>query len=318
MAGERSTRTRYTIPDTEQWNLTSRKGNREYRIFVYQPREAAPPCGYPVLYLLDANSTFGSVVEAVRLQTRKPHGYDPVIVVGIGYPTDEPFDVSGRFLDYTVPASAEELLPRKDGSPWPKVGGADGFLDFIEEELKPIVQRQFTVDITRQALFGHSLGGLFALHVLFTKPSAFQAYVAGSPSIWWKNGYLFGLEKLFKERLESHALAEKQRKMPASDAARPTAQTTDPRTVGSTEASEGDILRLPDPDGKADEAAVRLLIAVGGREKPHMIEDAAQMYGRLTSGSLPGFHAEYECFVQEGHVSVIPPLISRALKFILL
>ncbi|TKI88134.1 alpha/beta hydrolase, partial [Bacillus wiedmannii] len=35
--------------------------------------------------------------------------------------------------------------------------------------------------------FGHSLGGLFALHILFTNLNAFQSYFISSPSIWWNN-----------------------------------------------------------------------------------------------------------------------------------
>ncbi|MGR5913571.1 hypothetical protein ACT7DA_04955 [Bacillus pacificus] len=34
---------------------------------------------------------------------------------------------------------------------------------------------------------GHSLGGLFALHILFTNLNAFQNYFISSPSIWWNN-----------------------------------------------------------------------------------------------------------------------------------
>jgi predicted alpha/beta superfamily hydrolase len=38
-----------------------------------------------------------------------------------------------------------------------------------------------------KALFGHSYGGLFALNALFTRPDAFDTFIAASPSIWFNN-----------------------------------------------------------------------------------------------------------------------------------
>jgi len=81
-------------------------------------------------------------------------------------------------------------------------GGADAFLTFIEEELKPWIEREFKIDGTRQAIIGHSLGGLFVLHTLFTKPGAFRTYVAGSPSIHWSRRIILDEERQFASRLE--------------------------------------------------------------------------------------------------------------------
>ncbi|WP_159884176.1 alpha/beta hydrolase-fold protein [Paenibacillus puerhi] len=74
-------------------------------------------------------------------------------------------------------------LPRRpDGSDWPLHGGAEEFIEFIESELKPLIQSEFFVDRSHQTLIGHSLGGLLVLDVLFSRTSAFQTYIAGSPS----------------------------------------------------------------------------------------------------------------------------------------
>jgi pimeloyl-ACP methyl ester carboxylesterase len=43
------------------------------------------------------------------------------------------------------------------------------------------------ISVSREALYGHSYGGLFALHALFTRPKAFDCYIASSPSIWWNS-----------------------------------------------------------------------------------------------------------------------------------
>jgi pimeloyl-ACP methyl ester carboxylesterase len=47
---------------------------------------------------------------------------------------------------------------------------------------------------TGSALFGTSLGGLFALYALLTDPASFDRYVIGSPAIWWDGEMLFDLE----------------------------------------------------------------------------------------------------------------------------
>jgi len=65
------------------------------------------------------------------------------------------------------------------------LGGADAFLEFIDEEVRPLVRKQFAdVSIGKEAIFGHSFGGLCVLHALFSRHE-FDAYFAASLSIWW-------------------------------------------------------------------------------------------------------------------------------------
>jgi predicted alpha/beta superfamily hydrolase len=188
------------VPGAEQFDLTASGSGRRYRIFVARPFDPAPPEGYPVIYLLDGNATFQTAAETVRLQTRKPKGYGPAVLVAIGYETDQPFDVEARYFDYTTPAAIADLPPRRNGEPWPKLGGADVFLDFIERDLKPEIGRKLPVDVSRQTLSGHSLGGFFTLHTFLHRPETFSTYVAGSPSIWWNRSELLGVAHAFIER----------------------------------------------------------------------------------------------------------------------
>lgn len=269
----------YCIPNTRVYQArrtTSGGQEQEYRLFVYKPEEPPPSDGYTVVYLLDANSCFGSFVEMVRLQTRKPHGYAPLVVVGIGYNTDAPFATPCRFRDFTVPAEPHELLQRKDGTAWPQIGEVEDFLDFLVREIKPFIQQLLPINVHRQALSGHSLGGLFTMHVLLTRPFEFQTYIAGSPSLWWKNGYLFEELPLFYQRLLVH--------------------TEDPSRENRT----------------------RLLLAVGGKEKQHMITDANHMYKRLSEleKNSDHFQIEFAWFENEGHISILPGLFNKALQFI--
>lgn len=90
-----------------------------------------------------------------------------------------------RCFDFTMPVQPDTLPQRPDGTDWPEHGGADSFLELLEEEIMPVITGQFPVDRSRQAVFGHSLGGLLVLHALFTRPALFTHYAAGSPSSWW-------------------------------------------------------------------------------------------------------------------------------------
>lgn len=178
----------YGIPKTKQWVMQASRTGREYRIFISVPTLPPPEQGYPVLYTLDGNASFGSLAEAMRLQSRPPHGFPPAVIVSIGYDSEEPIVSERRFYDFTVQADDSEWPVRPGGkTDWPETGGVDHFIAFIEEELKPAVEQHFPIDRERQALFGHSLGGFFTLHVLFTQPELYRYYIAGSPSVWWKN-----------------------------------------------------------------------------------------------------------------------------------
>ena len=70
---------------------------------------------------------------------------------------------------------------------FPTSGGADNFLKFFETELIPQIEKEYRVQPYR-ILAGHSLGGLFAIHAMISKPGLFNSYVAVSPSLQWENG----------------------------------------------------------------------------------------------------------------------------------
>ncbi|WP_422658112.1 alpha/beta hydrolase [Paenibacillus sp. EC2-1] len=189
----------FSISGTCKWKMKSKKTGRSYQIFIAEPVGPPPEEGYPVLYMLDANASFGTIAESIRLQSRRPHGISPAVIVGIGYDSKDPIVTKERFYDYTVQADDAELPTRPDGSTWPETGGAEDFLNFIEEELKLEIEANYLIDRSKQALYGHSLGGFFVLYTLFTRPNSFGRYIAASPSIWWKNHILY---QIWDERRE--------------------------------------------------------------------------------------------------------------------
>ncbi|MFC7335418.1 alpha/beta hydrolase [Rhodocista pekingensis] len=173
--------------------LVSRDGGRRYRVTVGMPRRPAPAAGYPVLHMLDGNAALGVLTEPL-LENLDRDG--PPVLVAIGYETDRRFDVVARAFDYTPPTSpaGETWENRERGR---RGGGADAFLDLIEAEIKPRVAALAAVDPARQALWGHSYGGLFTLHCLFTRPDRFSTYIAASPSLWWQDGFILSEEARF-------------------------------------------------------------------------------------------------------------------------
>lgn len=190
-----------TIADTgsafyrfQRFNLWSKDSKRQYRITLGIPNRPAPAAGYPAFYMLDGNAALGTLDEALLADLDR---MGPPLLIAIGYETPLRFDVEARAFDYTPPASA-------DGETWEnrergrRGGGADLFLDLIAREIKPRVAKLAPVDAKAQALWGHSYGGLLALHGLFTRSADFGTYVAASPAIWWHDGFILTEEARFQ------------------------------------------------------------------------------------------------------------------------
>jgi uncharacterized protein len=201
-AFERESVPRVTIPGTESHTLHSAIVGDDYHVMVASPRARTPETKFPVVYLLDGNGLFGTAVEMVRMAVS---GGDlpRLIIVGIGYPAGEGgHDLlvrssTLRNRDYTATHDPKIAEAARPGWPLVQGGGADKFLRFILEELKPYIETRFPADPSDSVLTGHSLGGLFTMHALFAAPGAFTRYVASSPSLWWDNRAMFETERQF-------------------------------------------------------------------------------------------------------------------------
>jgi predicted alpha/beta superfamily hydrolase len=130
---------------------------------------------YPVLYMSDGDAHLGHTASTIEFLTQ--NGRIPeLIVVGVTN-TD-------RTRDLTPAKSSDKDADGK--LRFPTSGGADNFLKFFESELIPEIEREYRVQPYR-IFAGHSLGGLFAIHAMITKPGLFNSYVAVSPSLQWEN-----------------------------------------------------------------------------------------------------------------------------------
>jgi tetratricopeptide (TPR) repeat protein len=71
--------------------------------------------------------------------------------------------------------------------------------------LIPEIEKSYRVRPYR-VLAGHSLGGLFTIHTLISRPELFNSYVAVSPSLQWSDeATLKRAEEFFRTRKELHA-----------------------------------------------------------------------------------------------------------------
>jgi uncharacterized protein len=279
------------LPYSSQFDLKSKISGRKYRVFVFRPPVPPPEGGYPVVYFTDGNLSFPIAVAmggAFSLFAR-----NPVLVVGVGYPGDNPLDVVARTRDLTppTPLSAIETEP---GMPPPKAenyGGADDFRRFLTEELRARIAVEHPASADDQTLFGYSLGGLFALHVLFNHPTDFRGYAACSPSIWWNKRAVLKGERAFAKAVEAKAIS--------------------PRVLITVGAEEQTPPKTP-PPGMTN-AQARKLVRQG-----RMVDNARELGERLaTLKGGSGYVARFQAFEREDHLTSVAAAISRTLAFAL-
>jgi predicted alpha/beta superfamily hydrolase len=125
--------------------------------------------------MTDGDAHMGHTASTIEFLSRNGRIPD-LIVVGVTN-TDRTRDLTPA--KSTDKNAAGELR-------FPTAGGADNFLKFFETELIPEIEKQYRVQPYR-IFAGHSLGGLFAIHSMITKPGLFNSYVAVSPSLQWEN-----------------------------------------------------------------------------------------------------------------------------------
>ncbi len=281
-----------TIRGGRQFDLISRINGRAYRIFVYKPDAPPPPSGYPVVVVTDGNLMFPLAATMAAAFALRDGG--TALVVGVGYPTDTAQQIrSLRSRDLTPPTPLSGI-DRPPGAPPVKLedfGGSEAFRRFLVDELRPLIARDYPVDPNDQTLFGHSLGGLFTLGVLFNQPGLFRTFIASSPSIWWNKRAVLKDEPEFARRI---AAAE-----------------ASPRTLIAVGGKEQDVPHTLAPN--VTRARARKLAA-----NFRMVDNARELAERLGRvRGAPGYEVAFQAFEEEDHMSVIAAGVSRALAFAL-
>ncbi|HEX8277545.1 MAG TPA: alpha/beta hydrolase-fold protein, partial [Segetibacter sp.] len=137
---------------------------------------------YPVVYLLDGSADEDFIHVVGLYQFNNFSWIDRVpksIIVGIA--------TVDRRRDFTYPTTI-----KGDKKRYPTTGHSDRFINFIQKELQPYIEKNYKATSAR-SIIGQSLGGLLATEILFKKPELFNQYIIISPSVWWDNASILKL-----------------------------------------------------------------------------------------------------------------------------
>ena len=164
--------------NTERRTLISSKIGQRYELLVSLPEDYAKSGKtYPVLYALDGwHFPLMAFLQNNNIFSKR---MPPVIIVNVSHwPAKEAVTLRAR--DFTPTKTSREA----------NSGGAAAFLDFVEHDLVPFVDRTYRTITSDRGLLGHSYGGLFAIYCLEQRPALFQRIVAASPAVGWDDRLL--------------------------------------------------------------------------------------------------------------------------------
>ncbi|KAL6708726.1 hypothetical protein ACN47E_002422 [Coniothyrium glycines] len=180
------------LPNLGFWKATN--GSWEYQIQLSWPLNwttQAESTKVETMYVLDGNAQGLSATESWRRRRPVEFNQPDSIVVSIGYPEtieDSPYS-TGRYYDYQPPVCDNCSAPVQPGVP----SNADNFITFIDTALRPWVRDIVfpNAAFDRDALYGHSFGGLFVLYALIVRPDLFDTFLSASPALYWNDDYAF-------------------------------------------------------------------------------------------------------------------------------
>lgn len=164
-------------------SLHSKILSEERKVWVYLPEAAKDTSRrFPVIYLLDGDGNFATVVGIAKHLTGSLIGLEMIIV---GIPNTD------RVRDLTPTHSMLEPWGHHDPN-FKTSGGGEKFAAFIQKELMPHIDSLYPA-APYKMLIGHSLGGLTVMNMAIHHPGLFNSYIAIDPSMWWDK------QKLLKE-----------------------------------------------------------------------------------------------------------------------
>ena len=157
---------------TQVIDLESKVVGDSFKLYIRPPEvaDAKPDATYPVIFTLDGDHTFPQMASIMTQISWAGH-VPPAVIVGIGYGTLDLENGNHRSRDLSP-----QPFPGR-----PESGGGDQFLSFLLEEVIPFLESKYPIDSEERYLFGHSLGGLFALYAYVEAPETFAGIIAGSP-----------------------------------------------------------------------------------------------------------------------------------------
>ncbi len=178
----------HTIVNSQLRVVTTKHSEQAYQLHIGLPWSYTRNTEkkYPVVYVTDGYWDFEKIV-AIREGLINDKVAPEFIVVGLGY-TGKKLNHSKLRLHDLSPVR----IPNQEES-----GYAAEFLKTIEEQIIPLVEHDYRADPSYRVLAGASLGGLFTLYAMYTKPGLFDAYIAATPAVVLNDDWILGYEDAF-------------------------------------------------------------------------------------------------------------------------
>ena len=182
----------YAVPGSEVRVLPRTVADREYQLIIGLPADFAEAKDkrYPVVFVTDGYWDFVKI-NSIKGSLVYDKTVPDFITVAIGYAGDNLNYGELRCRDLS-PVAFPNMTPETSGR-------AAEFLELIEKTIIPLVERDYRADPERRVLAGASMGGLFALYTMYTKPELFGAYIAATPATIIGGDWIFGYEEAFSK-----------------------------------------------------------------------------------------------------------------------
>jgi len=184
------------FPTSAVHELPSASGRR-YQLWVDLPASYATSSKpLPVVFVTDPNFSFAVTRNVRNFTGQRGRNIEDFILVGLTHDPDVP-PLASRSRDYTP---TNPLLRKSDDSndySSPAYGEAEAYRDYVETKVFPLIASAYRADMSRKTFIGHSYGSLFGLYTLFSKPSMFQNYILGSPSLWFDARAMYRIEERY-------------------------------------------------------------------------------------------------------------------------
>ncbi|MEH7179806.1 alpha/beta hydrolase [Neobacillus vireti] len=200
----------------EKFNVYMSSLKQERMIRVYFPdsyKESNKR--YPVLYMHDGQNVFEDegAIKGVSLGLKdyldKKNLEIIVVAIDLNPEGEERFN---EYCPWVTGAIAEKMI----GHPSSVGGKGEQYLDFIVNELKPLIDRKYRTLENQTSMAGISLGGLISTYAACRYPRIFKRIAAISPGYYRnqeelekfvKNSDLSGVEKFYMD-FGTHEIAD--------------------------------------------------------------------------------------------------------------
>jgi predicted alpha/beta superfamily hydrolase len=172
-------------------SIFSKALNEQRKFKIYLPAEyrRGSDAKYDVVYILDGEMHLDDFISIYRFACDQKF-LPPLILVALQNKFTGDENMGDR--DFTPEKTKENA----------NSGGADNFISFLKDELIPRINTRLPAS-GDNSLFGHSLGGLFAMYVLLKEPALFTNYYCSDPAFPWNDRRIIRLaEETFEKTSE--------------------------------------------------------------------------------------------------------------------